>query len=478
MAWARRRPRAEGGDWRQGSLAAVLERASDPTHPRPDPELAQEVEEILARVYTRHRLSLWTLLGAAGVLLGLAVYAGAVREHPLIASSVLVALVFAWVWLFRSALVTKRIPLDRTPAKLLGRFTAERVRALVHEVQNSFRAADGTRRLPHIYVIEAKDGNAKVIDTPLLSFLRPFNAVYIHSYLFSVLDEDELRAILTHELAHLHRYMSPLERHAGLEFTFSATLIFWFGVGVVEALQDRAFSSDILELLLAIALFVALVIVSTSLSFFAWLRRGGLHEEELLCDYTAARLVGVLPTVNALLKISLRGDLYEMLIEEAALVLATNTKQDLASLLEVGETALPDRVLNAAAARPVVREALASLRGPKIVFTSEFDHDKEMKERRSLVRGIRRAARVARRQRKLDWLVFDQRVRDARLDELECAALVRALLRHGDARIEVPDEQGGLNTEGGGPTHPIMRDRVLFLVSALPLEGCVAAGSE
>ncbi len=52
------------------------------------------------------------------------------------------------------------------------------------------------------------------------------NAIYLNTYILKALKKEELKAILVHELAHFHRYLSPLNRNEWVATLISTASIF------------------------------------------------------------------------------------------------------------------------------------------------------------------------------------------------------------------------------------------------------------
>ncbi|MGD8395882.1 MAG: PrsW family glutamic-type intramembrane protease [Candidatus Eiseniibacteriota bacterium] len=191
---------------------------------------------------------------------------------------------------------------------------------------------------------------------------------------------------------------------------------------------------------------------------------GAVH----LADLDAARVAGLLPLVNAMLKLGARAD-RQLVIEAHA--------RDLAGILELEPETL--ETLAAASDRPSVLDDttlghLSRQAGREAVRSLDADDDGSgdgaatgrggagpppPPDHDAAGDGDRQATLRA-RVRRIDWRRFDSIVRDGRLDRVELGALIDALR---DAP-ERPLFASGAFPEGAHST-PTIRDRLLFVAA-------------
>lgn len=125
-----------------------------------------------------------------------------VRNALLISAAVGLALWFfiiAWQIL---SLYSASVRIEKADSKMTGNYSVEEIRELVSSVINEFK----NKEIPNIYILDSKIVNAYAVDTWLVNFIRPFNAVYISKRAFECMSEGELKATLLHELGHFYRY--------------------------------------------------------------------------------------------------------------------------------------------------------------------------------------------------------------------------------------------------------------------------------
>ncbi|MEM7261909.1 MAG: M48 family metalloprotease [Planctomycetota bacterium] len=447
---------------RRAILHDVLLRARDPGSPRPDPTAVPGLERDLFGAYARDR---WVYCGLAALTVSIWWWVGSLGvPGGMIGPGVVILAASVWSWLQIYDGIFRGVLLEKADPALLGEFSAAEVREVVGEANSPFRKELGVREFPSIYIVESKEANALVTNALFLSFVRPMNAVYINSHLLNVLDRDELRGIVAHELAHFHRYMSVFSRHFGLPALLFASIFGWPGV-VMSSLHGTDLEWWVPTVMVAVSVLVYQVILAPhAWGTFVRLQSARLHEEELLCDYTAASYFGLVPQINVLLKLSVRQEVYQVALEEIVGILSTTSTAEFDELLAAAEAVLPPRVSDLSRVRGLVREALAPFAGAESIFVGEHEKNKDLEPRRELVREMVRQRRQLSRSKRLRWQSFDQRIRDGRLDEVECTAFLRAMLRHPEALISAVSE--GPDTLD---THPETRDRILFLALTLPI---------
>ena len=102
------------------------------------------------------------------------------------------------------------------------------IRPILQEYKN--------KEIPAIYILKLKILNAITIDTYLVNFFKPFNAVYITESMFAYLTKDEIRAILYHELGHFYRYI-----YADMRFKITTFLCMLMPFAFTGMLASRTF---------------------------------------------------------------------------------------------------------------------------------------------------------------------------------------------------------------------------------------------
>ncbi len=444
-------------------LDSVLVRVRDPRSSRPDPGLVVELESELDRLYARDRLVY------IGVLLAIAFIWGVGWIVVVPFSPMAVSIVTVLTWLLSWALCyrgqRKVVKPERASPRLLGRYDAASLRALFHEANEPFRSEYGDR-LPALYVTESTDVNAFAQRALVLSFVPRLNAVIVDSGMLAVLERAELRSVLAHELAHFHRYMSVFNQHFGAPLLLTSSAFVW-GAALLATSLGAADPVDLTLSWVVAAAFLHTLGRDFLLSAFLRLESPSSQIAELLCDHRAARSFGVVPEINVRIKLGISMEIDQILQEEIANVIETDTEHDVEEVYEAAERALPAQLLSRDKVRGALRQELASLRGERSIFRPPLKDDPDLEERRALVREIRRDSKRLRRTRYLSWERFDRRVRDRYLDSWESRDYLEAMLRDGCATIARAIDELEIDPDG---SHPNARDRLLFLASTLPIE--------
>ena len=231
----------------------------------------------------------------------------------------LIGFAIALLWLWLQSDLPQGVPVDNAPKDQLGEYTPEQIKQLVAEVCRSYKEHE----IPNIYIIDTMEGQAAVVNVDGLNFIKPWNAVYLSPYILYNLDPDELKSVLAHEMCHFSKHYTIWDRFFYIKIPIFAFWImallnypidwfynwvqgetrgFWYYVWWVIALSFFSFVWKVVMFLVSI---VATLIV-----------RGDEQAIESLCDYEASNRYGVLPTVNALLKIGSRQEIINAVVAQ------------------------------------------------------------------------------------------------------------------------------------------------------------------
>lgn len=190
-------------------------------------------------------------------------------------------LIIATVLYFRS----NSFPLYNTDKTKIGNYTIEEINEIINETLQEFNKKEH----PNIYILQLRKLNALSIDTYLLNFIRPFNAVYISEPLFQLLNKQELKALLLHEFGHFYKYIHADIRMRLPKYLFM-TLPFALTVFV---------SGFFLKAIVGIGILILIINISSAL------HKRDEHIKEYLSDYFAAVRAGKLNIINSLIIIGL-----------------------------------------------------------------------------------------------------------------------------------------------------------------------------
>jgi Zn-dependent protease with chaperone function len=433
-------------------FATMGVRGLDPANP--DSEIAERLDARLMRIYRTQLLLYYGLVVIAIGINAYAIWTGLFLKYPLVAALTYGYALLAVVSDPLSFMTMKKTRLEEATAKQLGTtIDSDELKNIVVEAMETLPAEMSFlrgREVPSIFIVDSKQANAMATNEHFFNASRSLNAIYIFTALLHLLQRDEVRSIMAHEMGHFYRYINPFQKHRLAAHLFRGSAAFFMVVGI-HAWGTFGGWGWIPGVLLAHT--IAAVIVGLCFS-------QGHQEAEFLCDYAAARKFGVLPMVNALLKIAVRTDLYFVMYEEVVEVLRSNPDLTINSTVEAAEACLPHGFIGADKARHLIRAALDKFRGT----TPLTQEQKESQDK--VVKPILELLDKRTKHQLVHWRDFDSRILDSKLDAHEMRDFIGVLVANKTLQVvgELSDSDDLLSS------HPSFRRRILFLASTLPIE--------
>jgi Zn-dependent protease with chaperone function len=177
--------------------------------------------------------------------------------------------------------------LEKVEAERIGKFSLKQVKDIFAEV---FSNTPGFEK-PKVFISYMEVLNSWVFNT-LFNQYQHTNAVYMTELCFKKLTENEIKAILYHEMAHFRKYIYMENR------TLNFSMFFFF-------LMPFAFTALVPFILLKIV-YVVFAFVAV---LYLWAKIRAVndleaHALEFLCDLEATKHVGKLNMINALIAIT------------------------------------------------------------------------------------------------------------------------------------------------------------------------------
>jgi Zn-dependent protease with chaperone function len=323
----------------------------------------------------------------------------------------------------------KRISAKK-PDEKFGKYTAGEILRIIDDQCKKMDVTSVKR----VYVMESSSSNAMTTDVFLFRPIR-FSVLVIFSNVFEIMKKDELKALIGHEVAHVRNYDSWY-----LGLVGNPTLMMLFVLIIL--LQSIPYWSYHPKVILTI--FITLII------FYALLRpmvKRLMRYCEYFADYTSAKVNGLIPTTNALIKLGQRIDTLIAFQGEFQRrfrldnKLSSNAKFYKKLNEKLKDVVDPDRAIKIA--RELVKE-----------FGGE--------ERRGVkpkVSGFEFFSPKI-----IDWRDYDNHIRDYRLDYVELDQFVSDLKDSPQARLFKHASYGRFISLF--QTHPRIRDRIIFLWEA------------
>lgn len=368
---------------------------------------------------------------------------GALLERPLIA---LVAVGVAVGQLLASMVVALGKPItwaEALPAdKRFGALDRDGLLDVVRDVQTRM----GLSRPPPVAVSPDRNVNASIMLFDLGGLVPRLHAVYVHRPMLHLLNRDELKSVIGHELAHAHRAIVPFVNRPVAHVGFLAALY----LALLSWLPD--FGG--LELI---------VFSAIGAGWFAWLgstRAQVMPSIEFLCDDVGAQAAGVVPALSAEVKLALSNEVTQEVVYRLA---AEAPDLPLSLVFATWERVQPYEPASVEQVMERVRKALVAERKRRkalsisgfVEYLSGSPSDEDERAARKALQAVPRDA--------VPVVAWDREGFAARggFDEASAAAFVAALeAQPGVPFVALAYELGAL-VPGG--THPTARRRVLYL---------------
>ena len=292
-----------------------------------------------------------------------------------------------------------------------------------------------------ISLVPDKEINARALRVGLLPGLYGIHDVTLNRSILHLLDEDELKFVIGHELGHVFLYSPITTRCLLVHALFAGALS--LVIGLLCAGSDWMIMAPVV-----------------SLAVTRWLvfRTTAAHAQriEFLCDACGASVAGCLPAMTATIKMALEAEARARLLCRVMEAKLADDDIPMARLLAAYEASLPFGSVVPAETHTLLVERVRRLRNDSRQvsfggFVRSLSGDTtDLDELRDAVKGLRRAAAVARVPVAAAEIVADPR----RLPE--CVA---AIEDHPE-RVLVGTEE---EIDDSSQSHPSPSRRLLFL---------------
>ncbi|MGY5865674.1 MAG: M48 family metalloprotease [Candidatus Thorarchaeota archaeon] len=324
-----------------------------------------------------------------------------------------------------------------------------------------------------IFLMNSPLPNAFTFSLPFIS-----SVVVVHSNTLEVLNEEEVKAIITHELGHIKNRDSIVQIFTRMP-SFFVDLIYIYvyimlGLSIINALLNIGdlYLTGIRLLALGAFFLLSRILASVSKYFMQKASRAA----ELLGDYHAASVLGHEATINALIRLGQRVEAITVLFEEINWLESLNPERSgaitRAELLRM-ITQYPLDGIDEVNAREVAPNVFLStrLRHMREVYGVELSDDQIEKVVEPAVTSLREKRSTGKSESEdtkatptIDWRDVDYD-KDKRLSKEELGDLLK-LLRENPQKM-LFDQEVGVNLHT--MDHPDFRRRVLFIADQFDL---------
>ncbi len=402
-------------------------------------------DELIERVQRANRLAVPWILIQFGLAIAISTQIDWVKliDEPLL--SVVAALVIVgpqMMGILEQYALNKKEISDLKEHTQFGEFDKYRLRSLVDDTLNRL---DLPRPGPPVYVTADKTLNASSVHLGLGGFFRSLNGVYLNRQILHRLTPAEVQAIIGHELGHFSQYYLLSQRFRGLTLvvgTLSGILVTqWLGM------------SSYLSFIALSACGSVYWVVS------GWLIARNAMSIEYLCDDFGAQVLGIVPSINGLLKLGATGEI-ELAIHQQELSSPRFSNLNASDVCAAIEAATPFGHTSREELEAAVQESLKrhsqkrrrlSLTG-FLEYAWQGDDETEVEEQIEKNRYLQLVPR-------LNWESLLNRDGRIELDEKRIEQLVDLIEENPDQVLfRLPDEAG--ETDG---VHPPIRSRILYL---------------
>ncbi len=332
-------------------------------------------------------------------------------------------------------------------------------------------------KINSVYLMNSPLPNAFTFSLPLIG-----SVVVVHSNTLEVLNEAEVKAIITHEIGHIKNKDSIVQIFTRMP-SFFVDLIYLYvyirlGLSVVNALLVSGDLYLVGIRLLALGAFFLLSRILSAVS--KYFMQKASRAAELLSDYHAASVLGQEATINALIRLGQRVEAITVLIDEIRWLESLNPERagkipDAELMRMISQ--YPLDAIDEANAREVAPDVFLStrLKHMREVYGVDLSDEQIRQVVEPAIPGLRqkRTAKKTEEEEKkvtskepttVDWRKVDYD-EDRRLSSEELGDLLK-ILRENPQKM-LFDREVGVNLHT--MSHPDFRRRILFIAEEFGL---------
>ncbi|HUU78316.1 MAG TPA: M48 family metalloprotease [candidate division Zixibacteria bacterium] len=351
---------------------------------------------------------------------------------------------------------------------------------VIHKWVCELAKEQNIRSIKRIYLTDTSIPNAMTLDVLPLPFIRR-SWIVLDANVLEILDEREIKAVISHELAHVKRLdgIVNLFRYGTNYFVFISYGLYLIQI-VYHIIADDFIGG--IDIALKIAyLFVVIFILYLFTIFNQIIMNFSRRQSELMADYYSAKHIGRNHIINALVILGQRMDVISTFGTEFKWLGSLERKENLTREFIQGIKALPSEELSKDISREKAVSIYVKLRLQNmkndlfIPFTDEEIDEltkiasrKLLKKREaSLDNGLLIDKKIKSELTKLiiDWQLVDKD-QDSYLKVDEIENLIKIIKDNPNKELFENDLEQRRNILG--LDHPSMKERILFLYHAFP----------
>lgn len=346
---------------------------------------------------------------------------------------------------YAAIFLTKLELLTQRTTKYLGKHQTDRIIQLCETViAENFHEHE---ERPSIYLVDTLATHASARNSLILNGIKHLNAITLSQELFDVLNIEEIRAIIAHEIGHFKHYMSLAKRLAVFPFLFFILTAYCLTALLIPVVH-------IPGVVVYILCFVLMKFLVT------WPFQVFQHDIEFLSDLYAAQQYGKLTMVNALIKLYQMNNVEMLLNMEIAKCMLNNDRvemKDMESLRGRVKKTLSKKIYDESL---IARQIRTQFQKMSWAHKQPLSEDARKKRDKTLQDYLTRLSHM-RNYRTIPWDDVDHHTRDGRIDIVEYDGLIEVLKSHPELQLFNTPQDNIRKMKFR--THPTLRERILFL---------------
>lgn len=203
---------------------------------------------------------------------------------------------------------------DVVDSRIFSKVSSAKINHWVTEIAEEMKIG----RISKVFLAKTAIPNAYTIELsafPFIPFLRKRNYVVLNSNIFQILNEDEIKAVIAHELAHIKNHDSSLRLIlSGPHLFLQAAYLYFYililtGISYAILVEFKPVQAIVRAIILLVVMIWATLISDLTIGFL----RKSNQMAELQADLEPLRIIGFKPTINMLIKLGQRTEVLESL---------------------------------------------------------------------------------------------------------------------------------------------------------------------
>lgn len=370
-------------------------------------------------------------------------------------------------------------------SRLFTKFPSAKITHWVSDIAEQMKIG----KISKVFLVKTAIPNAYTIELsafPFIPFIRKRSFVVLNSNIFQILNEEEIKSVISHELAHIKNHDSSLRLILSGPHLFLQAAYLYFYVLILTGILTAIFpvlnpiQAIVRSIILLIVMILATVISDLTIGFL----RKSNQMAELQADLEPLRIIGFKPTINMLIKLGQRTEVLESLkietiwLEKQDIYRADIRRSLIVDILEnFPETEIDDLKVLHEVPKLYLEKMLDILKDSYYLDLSDLNgiEDKlqlaslklfekrkqeiDLKIKNKTIHSSKKTGKKTSRRITVDWRDFDLNL-DFNLEVEEIEKFVLALEKNPSMLFKSETINAKSSAE---KNHPSFRNRVLFV---------------